>query len=121
MTYSLDFRRKVLSVREREELTIAEVAERFGVGVASVVRWVKSIEIKPHGFRRRKIDLDVLKKDIELYPDAYQYERAARLGVRQNAIAHALKKLSITYKKNTSAPQSERRRTAVLSRNNQAL
>lgn len=34
----MDFHRKVLSVREREELMIAEVAERFGVGVATVVR-----------------------------------------------------------------------------------
>lgn len=121
MTYSIDFRRKVLSVREREELTIAEVAERFGVGVASVVRWLKDIEIKPQGFRRRKIDLDVLKKDIETYPDAYQHERAARLGVAKNAIFQALRKLSITYKKNASSPQGERRRTATFSRNHRTV
>ncbi|WP_302848302.1 hypothetical protein [Nitrosomonas sp. Nm34] len=36
MAYSLDFRRKVLSVRKKEGLTIAEVAARFDVGVASV-------------------------------------------------------------------------------------
>ncbi len=44
MTYSSDFRRKVLSVREKEGLTIAEVAVRFCVGVASVVRWLKTPE-----------------------------------------------------------------------------
>lgn len=115
MTYSMDFRRKVLSVREREELTIAEVAERFGVGVATVVRWLKNIEIKVHGPRRRKIDLDVLKMDIETYPDAYQHERAARLGVAKNAVFRALRKLGVTYKKNTAAPQGERRRTATVS------
>lgn len=121
MTYSIDFRRKVLSVREREELTIAEVAERFGVGVASVVRWLKDIEIKPHGPRKRKIDMEALRKDVETYPDAYQYERAARLGVVQNAIFNALKKLKITYKKNTSSPQSRRRRTATLSGGHRAI
>ena len=46
MTYSSDFRRKVLSVRKREGLTIAQVALRFDVGVASVVRWLKNPEPK---------------------------------------------------------------------------
>ncbi|SFM58009.1 IS630 transposase-related protein, partial [Nitrosomonas communis] len=90
MAYSLDFRRKVLSVREKKGLTIAEVAARFDVGVASVTRWVKNIHRKPQGFRQRKIDLDVLRQDIRDYPDAYQYERAKRLGVAQNAIFLAL-------------------------------
>ena len=49
MTYSSDFRRKVLSVREKEGLTIAQVAARFDVGVASVVRWLKQPEPKIHG------------------------------------------------------------------------
>ncbi|SFN23657.1 IS630 transposase-related protein, partial [Nitrosomonas communis] len=49
MAYSLDIRRKVLSVREKEGLTIAEVAARFDVGVASVTRWVKNIHRKPQG------------------------------------------------------------------------
>lgn len=44
MTYSTDFRRKVLEVREEENLTIAEVAERFKIAVASVVRWSKVLE-----------------------------------------------------------------------------
>ncbi len=44
MTYSLDFRRKGLSVREEEGLTIAEVASWFKIGVASVTRWIKNPE-----------------------------------------------------------------------------
>ncbi len=47
MTYPLKFRQKVLETRERDGLTIAEVADRFCVGVASVVRWLKSPEPKP--------------------------------------------------------------------------
>jgi len=37
MTYSSDFRRKVLSVREKEGLTIAEVASRFCVGISTCI------------------------------------------------------------------------------------
>ena len=114
MTYSSDFRRKVLSIRKREGLTIAQVAARFDVGIASVVRWLKNPEPKVHGYRRRKIDMDALARDIEQYPDAYQYERAARFGVYQNAICHALKKLKLTYKKNTASSKGLRRRTAHL-------
>lgn len=36
MTDSIDFRRKALSVRKREELTLVEIADRFSGGVARV-------------------------------------------------------------------------------------
>jgi transposase len=114
MTYSSDFRRKVLSVREKEGLTIAQVAARFDVGIASIVRWLKRPEPKIHGYRRRKIDMDALARDVEQYPDAYQSERAVRFGVHQNAICHALKKLKVSYKKNAQPSQNMRRRTAYL-------
>jgi transposase len=116
MAYSYDFRCKVLSVREKEGLTIAEVADRFGVGVASVVRWIKDIHRKKQGFRKRKIDRDVLRQDVLDYPDAYQYERAARLRVTQNAIFLALKRLGVTYKKNAAPSQGQRGRSAYLPR-----
>lgn len=115
MTYSIDFRRKVLSVREKESLTIAEVAERFCVGAATVVRWLKRVEpqrtrVKP----ATKIDRIALARDVREYPDAYQSERARRLGVSEKGIGHALRRMNITYKKNTKAPKGERRRTAYL-------
>jgi len=116
MTYSLDFRRRVLAVRKRDQLSIAQVAERFAVGKASVMRWLTRIERKPSGFRQRKLDMEALKQDLRDYPDAYQYERAARLGVTQNAICYALKnKLRVTYKKNAGASASGRSRTVRLS------
>ena len=39
MTYPAKFRKQALYLRKRESLTQAETAERFGVGVASIVRW----------------------------------------------------------------------------------
>ena len=115
MTYSIDFRRKVLSIREKEGLTIAEVADRFYVGVATVVRWLNRLE--PQLTRHKpatKIDRIALARDVREYPDAYQAERAKRLGVSEKGIGHALRRMNISYKKNTSASQGKRRRTACL-------
>ena len=116
MTYSSDFRRKVLSVREEEGLTIAQVAARFCVGIASVTRWIKNPE--PQRTRNKpatKIDMEALARDVRDYPDAYQYERARRLGVSAKGVGHALRRMGITYKKNTQASTSKRGRTAHLS------
>ena len=51
MTYSLDFRKKVLKMRAEKGLSIEEVAIRFGVGKASVMRWL--IDIEPKKKRNR--------------------------------------------------------------------
>lgn len=83
---------------------------------AFVVRWSKNGARTPHGYRRRKIDLEALRMDIIDYPDAYQHERAQRFGVAQNAIFFALKKLQLTYNKTASSPQGGRRRTGHLPR-----
>jgi len=115
MTYSSDFRRKVLSVREKEELTIAQVAARFCVGIASVTRWLKDPE--PRTSRNKpatKIDREALARDVEEYPDAYQYERARRLGASEKGIGHALRRMGVSYKKKPASSQSQRKRTAHL-------
>ncbi|SFM85569.1 transposase [Nitrosomonas communis] len=82
MTYPISFRRKVLSVREKENLSIAQVAKRFCVGVASVTRWIKTPD--PKTTRNKpatKIDMEILAQDIKNYADAYQHERTKGLGV----------------------------------------
>lgn len=122
MTYSLDFRRKVLSVRKAEGLTIAQVSVRFGIGIASVTRWLKRVEpqltrIKP----ATKIDRITLARDVREHPDAYLHERARRLGVSVQGISHALRRMNITYKKSPGASQGKRRRTACLPAEDQGL
>lgn len=87
MTYSLDFRQKVLQIKQAENLSMSAVAKRFNIGVASVMRRSKKIEPKP--IRERpaiKLDMEALKKDIELYPDAYLKERAKRFNVAHNIV-----------------------------------
>jgi predicted transcriptional regulator len=105
MTYSTDFRRKVLEVKERDGLSFEKTAALFGVGKSSVQRWIKH----PEPCRNRnkpatKIDMDLLSQDADLYPDAYQHERAERFGCSQRGIGEALKRLSISRKKNFFAP-----------------
>jgi transposase len=103
MTYSIDFRKKVLLIKDKEKLSFSQVAKRFGVSVNSVFLWSKNIEPK----RRRnkapvKIHNEILLEDIKKYPDSYMYERAKRLCVSTAGICSALKRLNITYKKKLS-------------------
>lgn len=103
MTYSADFRRQVFLVKEKENLSLEQVAKRFGIGKATVFRWTKRLEAKRTRHKpATKIDAEALRKDVERYPDAYQYERAERLGVSRRGIGYALKRLGISRKKTFS-------------------
>ena len=107
MTYPLKFREKVLEVRAREGLTIAQVAARFDVGVASVVRWLKSPVLKARRNKKAtRIDMAALERDGREHPDAFQYERAARFDVSRRGIAQALRRLGVTYKKTLAHPKA---------------
>ena len=44
MGYTLDFRKKALEIRKKENLSIAETARRFGVGRSSIIRWINNIK-----------------------------------------------------------------------------
>mgnify|MGYP000134892872 CR=1 FL=1 len=100
MTYSAQFRKKLLGVMEKEKLTLEEAAKRFDVGSASISRW--KLNPEPTNTRNRpaqKIDMDRLKKDVELNPDSFVYERAARFAMSESGIRYALKRLGISRKK----------------------
>jgi transposase len=122
MTYSLDFRNKFLSVRASENLTISSVSTRFGVGIATVVRWLKRVE--PHRTRIKpatKVNRILLAEDVRHYPDAYQLERAQRLGVSESGIGHALRRMNISIKKNTQTSTGRRGKAARVSGKDQDL
>jgi transposase len=115
MTYSLDFRKHALGIRDQEKLSLKAVAERFGVSCQTVYRWTKRLESKTTRNKgATKIDMEALKQDIVKIPDAYHYERAARLGVSPRGIGYALKRLGVTYKKNTFSSEGLPRRTTCL-------
>jgi len=115
MSYSIDFRRHVLSVREKEGLSFAQTAGRFSVGIASIKRWSKRLEPKPYDRKTiRKLDPAELAQNVRDYPDMYQHERARWFGVTPKAIWQALRKLGVTYKKIPEPPEGGRRRAGCL-------
>jgi transposase len=122
MTYSKDFREKVLQIKVREKLSIAKTAKRFDIGTTTLVNWLKGKT--PKGKRNKpatKIDMDALAMDIKEYSDAYIYERARRLGYSKNGVWYALKRLGVTYKKSIETSKSERRRQASFLSEDQRL
>ena len=109
--YSLDFRKRVFSIKEKEKLTFESTSKRFGVSMRSLFSWQKRIE--PFTTRKKpatKINMKALAEDVRKNPDAYQYERAQKFNVSPNAILYALRRLKITYKKNSFSSQSKRNR-----------
>ncbi len=104
MTYSLDFRQRVLNIKSERSLSDAELSNIFGISTRSIIRWKRRIE--PCYTRNKpatKIDMDKLKRDIENNPDLYQYERANIFRVSNSAICAAIKRLGITHKKNSKS------------------
>ena len=122
MTYSLDFRKKVLSIRSKEKLSFVQAAKRFSVSINSLFIWSKKVE--PMVTKNRpaiKIDQETLMEDIEKYPDAFNYERAKRLNVSPSGIRCAMKRLRISYKKNTKPSQGLQRKKANLQREDRKI
>jgi transposase len=119
MTYSLDFRKKVLKTKTKHGLSFKKVAARFCISKSAVVRWSKNLE----GVNKRnkpwtKLDKEKLKIDIEEFPDSYSYERAKRLGVSASGIRYAKQRLGVTYKKNSQSSEGgSREKVYVLPKN----
>ena len=107
MSYSIDFRRQVFKIKEKESLTFQETSDRFGVPIRTLFRWQNKIE--PQTKRNKpstKVDMEALQKDVDENPDHYQYERAKKFGVGQSTIFYALKRLNISVKKNAFPSES---------------
>lgn len=106
MTYSLDFRRRIFAIKEKQELSFSETSKRFDVPMRTLFRWKKRMEPKiKRNKPATKIDMEALRNNVKEYPDLYQYERAEKFGVTQGAIWFALKRLGISYKKNSVPPK----------------
>ena len=104
MAYSLDFRQRVFAYKEKHQLTFEQTSKHFDINIATLFCWKKRLE--PCVTRNRpaiKVNMDALKKEIEDFPDDYQWERAKRLNVTQPSIHYALKRLKISVKKNAEA------------------
>jgi putative transposase len=100
MPYSLDLRKRVVSFVE-EGGSVSKAARVYQVGRATIYRWLSREDLKPTQVKRRKrkLDWDALRKDVEQNPDTKLADRAQKFGVRTNAIFYALKEMKITRKK----------------------
>ena len=58
-----------------------------------------------HDKQATKLDMIQLAKDVELAPDAYQWERAKRLGIAERTIGYDLQRLRVSYKTNAQTSQ----------------
>ena len=94
-------------MRKKNNLSFAQTALRFDVGITSIVRWSKTLH--PRTTRNKpspKIKLEDMKKDIHKIPESYQYERAQRFSASKSGIQCALQRLKFSYKKNSFSSQN---------------
>jgi transposase len=114
MTYSVDFRKKVVAF-VRDGGGQAEAARRFDISLWCVRDWLARKDLQPQQQgvpRRRKLDKEALRAHVRDYPDALLRERAVHFGVYMNAIHVALKQMKLTHKKRRSGTKSATRKSA---------
>ena len=99
MTYSIDYRRRIVSFIE-EGGSWREAQSLFKVSGRTIQRWLASKDLHPkvHGSRHRKLDVVKLAEHVQKYPDAKLSERATHFRVRTNAIWYRLKTMKIVKK-----------------------
>ncbi len=108
MSYSIDLRKKVVDYVEHGG-RIAQGTGLFQVGRATIYRWLGRTDLRATKVKRRKRKLhwQALEKDVKENPDARLIDRAKKFWVRPSAISYALKKMTITQKKNNFVIRKE--------------
>ena len=72
MTYSIDFRKKVLQFRKAKGLSIIEAGRLFKISSTTIVKWSKNILAKAGREKpATRIDMQALARDIKENPDSY--------------------------------------------------
>lgn len=100
MPYSLDLRQRVVRFVEGGG-SVSKAARIYQVGRATIYRWLNREDLAPTQVarRKRKLDWEILRKDVEQNPESKLVDRAEKFGVSISAISHALKEMKITRKK----------------------
>lgn len=104
MAYSEDFRQKAIEYMDKGH-SEKELMEAFGIRATNVRRWRKlltesgSLSPQYPETRRRKIDLEQLRQELERKPDAILAELAAIFDCAIPSIHAALKRMKVTLKK----------------------
>jgi transposase len=92
MSYSVDLRERVLAFIEAGG-TKYEASDVFGVGRATIYRWLSSdsLTAKPRQTRRRVIDKAALKAHVMSHPDVLLRERALEFSVTPSGLWRAMR------------------------------
>jgi len=107
--YANEVKEYFVKEQAKSDLTIEKFCEKYGLLIRSFFRWKMKLE-KNHTLERdktnlgksRKLKEDMLKKDIEEYPDSFYYERAKRLNCSKMTVFHAVHKFGFSHKKKQS-------------------
>ena len=101
MTYSVDFRKKVVAF-VRNGGGQRDAARRFAISLWCVRDWLARTDLQPQQKgvpRRRKLDKQALRAHLRDEPDALLRERAVRFGVHLSVVGKALHQMKLTRKK----------------------
>ncbi|MBF0776751.1 transposase [Streptococcus azizii] len=115
MTYSIDFRKRVLSFVQ-EGHTRTEASKLFGINPSTLRRWEQKVKTeghlqdKPRQRSPRKLPKDQLLAYVEQHPDAYLREIAEHFSCAINAVWKALRKYNITLKKDDTLSRTRPRK-----------
>lgn len=124
---AVELRQRVVDAYENGEGSYTEIAERFGVGEASVSRWLRlarftgGVEPKPAGGdRRSKLGDEGRKLLASLVEDepnwtttelAQEVSETLGISVSRKAVGRALRKMGYTFKRGSSVRQPPSRPT----------
>lgn len=98
-----------------DKRTLVYTCEHLLISLTTLKKWLrlykvgKLYEVKPRSHKGRKIDDEALKAYVMKNPDAYLKEIASVFGRTDSGIYRALKRLGVSYKKNTRIPRARRR------------
>ena len=100
MQYSLDFRQQVIEYIESGG-KIKKASEVFGIGRATIYRWLARENLEGTKVKRRdrKLDWSALEKDVSENPNTKLVDRAKKFGVHPSSLCYAFGELKITRKK----------------------
>jgi transposase len=118
-SYSIALRERAIKFVEAENGSPKEACAVLGIHSSTLTKWLKRYrqtgEIAPrprHNYRTQKVDIEALKQNIRINPDATLPELAVSFGVFPSTIFYHLKKLGITRKKNHALCRTKRRKKA---------
>ena len=118
-SYSSAFRERAIKFVEAENGSPKEACAVLGIHSSTLTKWLKKYretgEITPRPrktYRKRKVDIEVLKQHVNENPDATLPELAEPFGVFPSTIFYHLKKLGITRKKNNAIRRKKRGKKA---------